>query len=666
LNFHKEKEMVAFRKLIPVLAFFALLLSASSAFAQSANMQCAVTAGVPPVVRQEGFTELVGDILITCTGGTQQAPFLANFTVFLNTNITSRLVTADLSEALLIIDEAGAPSNPAFCVSPGVSANGNGVAPFIGGVAPTCNSGAQVAGGPQAGTYNVFHASRTQDISGAARENSLTWGNIPIVPPGTTGTRTFRVTNIRANATAITSGGFGLPGQIVAFVSAFPPGALPLNNPQQLIGYVQPGMAFDLRNCQNSDSSSTNIEQCGTGSTSAGRDLFANPQADKSLGALASFRFREGFQSAFKPRVAPGQSTTGMLPGTTFNAESGFMHTGTLGTNTGLADSGTRLAVRFTNVPSNTIVFVSTRNIAVGPARARLVTTDINGAGGGSPAFDPTGGGLPSGYVGPRLNCAAAGSTVAGDWPAIAIQTPGGSGLAVWEIVEDATTPGLAGIIEEMIFYYGVAYQFSTQAGQPPTLALATANVVGNFAPFYAAANTMSSVLPIPRFINNPQTPLQLFRITACQTNLLFPYITNAAGFDTGLAFANTSEDIFSDPQNRRQQGTCRISYFGSLAADPATLVTRTETTTKDVRAGEVLTYILSSGSTYWGLQGYPNFTGYAIAQCGFRFGHGFAFVTDGPIGSARVAEGYLALVLDGGDDNVRARGQSTGEVRGQ
>lgn len=201
------------------------------------------------------------------------------------------------------------------------------------------------------------------------------------------------------------------------------------------------------------------------------------------------------------------------------------------------------------------------------------------------------------------------------------------------------------------------------------TLALSTANVVGNFAPFYAAANTMSSVNPIPRFITNPATPGQLFRITACQTNLLFPYVTAGYGFDTGMAIANTSEDIFSDPQNRRQEGTCKLTYFGSLSSAPRDLVTRTETTARNVRAGETLAWSMTNGSDPamgWEMKGYPNFTGYAIAQCGFRFAHGFSFITDGLIGrGATMAQGYLALVLDGADLG-RLRGQTGGEVRGQ
>jgi hypothetical protein len=137
----------------------------------------------------------------------------------------------------------------------------------------------------------------------------------------------------------------------------------------------------------------------------------------------------------------------------------------------------------------------------------------------------------------------------------------------------------------------------------------------------------------------------------------LFPYVTNWAGFDTGIAIANTSQDPFG---GNAQSGTCKINYYGTLAnGNPPT--TTNETTDRAVDAGETLTFILSGGGTH-GLAGNPNFQGYIIAQCGFQFAHGFAFITDGPIGQAQVAEGYLALVLDGAN---KMRGSATGEVRG-
>ena len=167
--------------------------------------------------------------------------------------------------------------------------------------------------------------------------------------------------------------------------------------------------------------------------------------------------------------------------------------------------------------------------------------------------------------------------------------------------------------------------------------------------------------MPIPRFIDTPITANE-FTINQCVTNLLFPFVTNQAGFDTGIAIANTSQDPFGDPNARLNGGRCTMNFYGRLAnGNPAPAAMQTD---RDVNAGETLTMVLSTGGNY-GLTGAAGFQGYMIAQCNFLYAHGFAFITDGPIGQARVAEGYLALVIDGPDSTGRLRGNTLGEVRG-
>jgi len=113
--------MVDFRRMIPVLAVLALLLGLSvSASAQTVPFSCFTSGGVNTPDRAEGLTELVGDFLITCSGGvvngvSQSTPMgnpvpTVNIQVFLNTAITSRLMSTSTtlpqpSEALLLLDE---------------------------------------------------------------------------------------------------------------------------------------------------------------------------------------------------------------------------------------------------------------------------------------------------------------------------------------------------------------------------------------------------------------------------------------------------------------------------------------------------------------------------------------------------------------------------------
>src|SRR6266567_5767885 len=114
--------MVDFRRMIPVLAVIAFLLgSAVTASAQAPNpFQCFANGGVSTPARSEDITALVGDLVLNCVGGVPTAPGAAippvNIQVFLNTSLTSRLLTtsssgSQYSEALLLLDEP-LPANP--------------------------------------------------------------------------------------------------------------------------------------------------------------------------------------------------------------------------------------------------------------------------------------------------------------------------------------------------------------------------------------------------------------------------------------------------------------------------------------------------------------------------------------------------------------------------
>jgi len=254
--------MVAFRKLYPALAVLAFMAMPAAAQVTSLPLTCFANAGVPPVVRAEGFTELTGDLVITCSGGNPAAPFLANFQLFLNTNITSRLIATDTSEALLMIDEPGLArldvnGNPTstttpFCVSPAIANNPAG-GPG-GGVGPACNL-TDASQTYQQNTYTVFRGGRgaqpntTVGGQSVGNENLLVWAGIPVVPPGSNRQRVFRITNVRANASGLGASQTLIPTQILAYISVFPQGTLPIDNPQQTVGYVQTGMLFDVRAC---------------------------------------------------------------------------------------------------------------------------------------------------------------------------------------------------------------------------------------------------------------------------------------------------------------------------------------------------------------------------------------------------------------------------------
>jgi len=129
--------MVDFRRWIIVAAMLALFAGLAGAQVSGVvPLACTASVAVPPQLRTEGLTELIGDIVLTCTGGSPLASGstvpTANIVVSLGTNVTSRILstgslnggpTQNVSDALLLIDEPGSgiPLPPAYRVSQSVA-----------------------------------------------------------------------------------------------------------------------------------------------------------------------------------------------------------------------------------------------------------------------------------------------------------------------------------------------------------------------------------------------------------------------------------------------------------------------------------------------------------------------------------------------------------------
>lgn len=618
--------MVDFRKWFPVLAVVAVMIAMAvpaSAQTPPPAFGCVANAGVPPVLRAEGLTELTGDIILNCTGGQPagqggNAPAAVpqvNFQIFLNTNVTSRLLNSPVSEAILTIDEP-VPANQRLC-SP---ASTSPVVPCVVTPAPGNITGVNYAGASPVTTPNVF-------LGEQAGANSIVWRGIPVDAPGTTGTRVIRITNVRANANQLGVSSTLIPSQIITFISATSSTSIPINNPQQTTGFVLPGLSFSVRNAANDASLATaglSALQCN----SLNKDIAGDNT--KAVSAVSGYlRFMEGFASSFKPRNAAAFTSADVSPapiaqdqlGSIYNTETGFYNPVLAITNSsnsaGLANQGTRLMARFNNIPQGVQLFVGVYETgatattggtggagAVG-SRVRLISTDATGAG----AF-------------------SAASATSGNYAPVTLS--GGSGVAVWEVMRADSI-----LTETVDIPMAFAFVSNTTANLP---ALGTGTVNGNFAPI-STVTTASSSAPIPRFADTA-TNRNAIVVNACSTNLLFPFVTNQAGFDTGIAISNTSQDPFG---TGTQSGACRINYYGGTSGGGAAPAAQTSGV---VAAGAQLLFVVSTGGNL-GVAGTPGFQGYIIAQCAFQYAHGFAFISDGPIGSARVAEGYLALILD-------------------
>jgi len=609
--------MADFRKWIPVLALLALLAGTASAQVGPA-LTCTSNAGVPPIVRAEGLTELVGDVVLNCSGGVAGQTFLVNWQIFLNTNMTSRLIKGSSSqtEALLMVDEL----------------TSTGGVPCL----------AADAGAPCAGTANanVFRGSK------GAGDNTLVWLGVPFVAPGS-GTRVIRITNVRANANQIGASSTLVPSQIVMYISASASQSVPINNPQQTVAFIQQGLLFDVRNCNNSDSvgSNNSFNQCASinstqfGTSSENADLSSS---GRKPGSEMTLRFRENFATAFKPQIYAGQLSS--APGAVYNSESGFVHPRLAegGTQeTGLATSGTRLIARFANIPAGVKIEVGTTNKwGTGSLPVALISADVNGLSGITPIL-----GLPATIQASSSanKCSLADTTTfaAAEIPISAT----GTASAVWEVLDANANANETAAIPVI-----VSFTANTANNLP---GIGTATVIGGYAPVVTGTDAGKAQSgPVPRFVD-ASISRTLFTIATCATNLLFPFITNAAPFDTGIAIANTSQDPFG---TANQTGTCKLNFYGSTSgggAAPAAI------TSQAVPAGGTLLFSLSSGGTHGVGTGAAGFTGYMIAQCNFQFGHGFAFISD--LGAQKLAQGYLALVMGTTSDrsgNVAANEQ--------
>ena len=629
--------MVDFRKWFPALAVVALAFgAASTANAQQvAAFSCVGNAGVPPIVRAEGLTELVGDLVLNCTGGTPTAAGSpvpqANVQIFLNTNVTSRLVADPWSEALLMIDEPGAAAQRYCSVNGGCAITGVGAAAGSDGIVDgvdydqTSGSGGSVP--------NVYQGRN-------AGANSIVWLGVPIDPPGTNATRVIRITNIRANANQLGVSSTLIPTQIVMFVSVTGTTSVPINNPQQTVAFIQPGLSFSTRQAVNS------YLQCVSFNSAAATD--SSKALTGGLGTIV--RFSEGFASAFKRRNAAAYvdgdtSPTPVdqnVPGAIYNTETGFLNqtpsivTGSSANGlaaAGLADHGTRLMARFANVPAGVVLYASLYPVVTcsdcGPSSrpaitavraattstltmARLVTTDANG------------GGSFSRVTGTNTSSFDGGAATA------PIALNNGAGMAVWEVLQaDPLTS------QTYEFGVGVSYVANTSNNLP---GLGSATVAGSFAPL-STVTTQSASAPLPRFADT-SSARTIFTISACTTNILFVFLTNQAGFDSGIAISNTSLDPFGTAP---QSGPCKLNYYGETTGGGAAPAAQTSAV---VPAGKQLTAVLSTGGNY-GIAATPGFQGYMIAQCQFQYAHGFAFISD--VGANRVSEAYLGLILDSG-----------------
>jgi hypothetical protein len=258
---------------------------------------------------------------------------------------------------------------------------------------------------------------------------------------------------------------------------------------------------------------------------------------------------------------------------------------------------------------------------------------------------------------------------------------------AAWEVVSDNVSAQ-----DDLTFAWALTYDEGTLPSLPAGSAFSPVTITGNIGPISTlaqAAALVPTAVPatdaaVVRFAHTPTPSPVNVVVDHCVTNLLFPYVTNVVGFETGLAIANTSLDSAWNltlppsaptapangptaaipnwgtvdtgplPYNTTPQaGPCNLFLFGSASAVNMTTGTKggsavtpvvaiASITTPNIAAGQVFADTLTS---IFGLNAGTapvTLTGYVIARCDFQFGHGYAFLVN-PVGAP---QGYLALII--------------------
>jgi len=421
--------MSSFRKMLFAVAAVASFFGSSTVASAQTNPFVCSTTFTPLVVRVEGLRELVGDIIITCTGGNnvgplfqQIAPELPNVlangivvapltaaagtTAFAQPTvpainisvtvpgaiITNRIFggTNNLTDALLFIDDpdnASPTTATTFNAAAATAATRNQnpcTAGIVNGITTNAvctqqsyffSNGLAIASGyPNAAPLNVYQGQYGIGGGFVSNPNTVTFVGVPIVQPGlNNGNRVFRIKNIRVQV----ANSFQVNGQIQAFITVQnPPANWSLNNSQGLVGFVQQGLVFQT-------TSGGPYAQCL--GFNLRNNTFPAENDGRSVVGTGLVSFIEGYGVAFKRRGFGGpldvfnpinnqffnMAGNGQTnPTANYNNESGFYNRLFPTTNgldqAGIASQGTRLRARFVGIPMGVRLYVSAQPVASG------------------------------------------------------------------------------------------------------------------------------------------------------------------------------------------------------------------------------------------------------------------------------------------------------------
>lgn len=652
--------MTAFRRCFLALAVLVVVLgSIAPASAQVTPFSCTTTAA-PPRLRYEGVTELIGDIVVTCSGNFSSLNSgTVNFRVSLpNYPVTSRLLSSSPddtggypADALLLIQ---GPAGTSYFLQPAGT-----------------NPGTCAGTGTNAGTAGCEYGSTWYQSD----PDAITFNGVPVLPPGTTGTITYRITDVRIDVTGSPNPGTGST-PVPAYVSVSPSTALPVTTASATVGFISIGMPF--QGTSTALNASGIYGPDGLGSVNVQNFLQCGNYTNQ---ALATIRFQEGFSNAFKQYVVNAAAQAQPGASDIFGSESGFLSdgNGTPGTAApayGWADTATQLEANITGLPQGVTLVIGAQNVCDSGNSTNCVSGTTNATLTNFVAL---------GCTGPTNISATFNGVTNAAFPVYSCPVSSSGSLdLIWAVQSEVPT-----LVEDFDFPLFLSFTGSPDQGLPPALP-GPATVLLSFNPTVAdlggSATLLSATVgPIPRFVNGQSFgPTGLLQITQCKTYLLYPYVTDVTGFNTGIAISNTSLDPWSTvtptgvaPSGAgynavgAQAGTCAVNFYGGQYSGSTFTLTSTNigTALSDGTGGQVTSVaagfpnsgVIAPGETWaFDIATYDSayagggFTGYAIAICNFQYAHGYAFVSD--LNIEHFATSYLALIIPGGNTSTEVR----------
>jgi hypothetical protein len=472
----------------------------------------------------------------------------------------------------------------------------------------------------------------TGNVYGTVIGSSVTFSSFTFAAAATT---TFTISNIRVNASA-------LPGQVAgalptgiaaqAFISG-PITNLGTGTTQQ----VSPGTtnSATVAYAVSGFGANTGKVYVDAGNVKTGTIISSPyPVCSSSLNSFststapsASFyvAVNEGFSGAFKT-LAHEASTVPVAAGA-ISASS----------ISNAVNSGTRIKLVFSNIAPgvniftaqtvNTTTIGSTATSVGDSAVLSLVPTETQASPGAFPATTAA-----TGFIGT---------------PLVAATVSGTTATAIYEVstdnlnsIDNFSIPVYFQVPSNTIAPTSTAVTVTTSLAPQPATAASIIPSFSSTAPSIVTTNTVS--------------------FSACSTTLLFPFVTNANGFETGIAIANTSKDPFGGKLGgaTAQSGTCSLNFYqsGVSGATNPTSVTApnlTEGANQPYLAGEDYAFTLTQALAV-NTSNPATFQGYVIAQCNFTYAHAFAYILGGLqpgmfVNPNNTAMGYLAIVINRG-----------------